>query len=486
MTSLEAKRELAALLEEKKRRREVVDSLPRDWTPRAYQEPLWDYLNAGGKRAVAIWHRRSGKDDVALHWTCKAAHKRVGTYWHLLPKANQARKAIWDAVNPHTGKRRIDEAFAHDLRANTRENEMMIRLQCGSTWQVVGSDNFDVLVGSPPVGLVMSEWALADPHAWSYLRPILDENGGWVLFVTTPRGRNHAHKSYLLGLEEPGWFAEALTAEDTGVFAPQDLDRIRRELIAEWGEDDGEALFNQEYYVSFDAPLVGAFYAKQIATAESEGRIYEGVPVEPDMPVETAWDLGYTDDTVIWWFQVVGREIRVLDCYHNHGEDVAHYCQVIHDKAKEKGWSYGDRPQHWVPWDARPKTLASGGKSILEQAWAHGVKMRVAPNLGVEDGIQAVRQMLPQCYFDRGGCRDGIEALRNYKREWDEDKRAFKKTPLHDWTSHYSDAFRILAVAWKQRAKPVKEEKKEPGGIEDLTLEKLFKDREALERQRYW
>jgi len=480
-TTLEAKRELAALLEEKKRRRELVESLPWEWAPRDYQRALWDYLVQGGKRAVAVWHRRAGKDDIALHWTCKAAHQRVGTYWHLLPQAAQARKAVWDAVNPYTGKRRIDEAFPRDLRATTRENEMMIRLRNGSTWQVVGSDNFNALVGSPPVGVVLSEWALADPHAWAYLRPILDENHGWAMFIFTPRGRNHALRTLELARSEPGWFAQTLTADDTAIFAPDDLDRIRREMIAEWGEDDAEALYTQEYYVSFDAPLIGAYYAKLVARADAEGRMPHDVPAEPGVPIETAWDLGYTDDTVIWWFQVIGREVRILDYYSAHGETVEHYCDVVRDR----GWDYGPakRQRHWVPWDARPKTLASGGKSILEQAWAHGVHMKVAPNLSVQDGIQAVRQVLPRCHFARGRCGDGIEALRNYKREWDDDKKAFRNKPLHDWASHPSDAFRILALAWKERAIPKDEKPKEMKGMDAVTLDTLFEDRERRERQ---
>ena len=172
-------------------------SLPNNWQPRDYQRPAWDYLEKGGKLAYVIAHRRWGKDDIALHWTACAAFDRVGTYWHLLPQASQARKAVFEAINPHTGLRRIDEAFPRELRETTRENEMFIRFKNGSTWQVVGSDNYDSLVGSPPVGVVMSEWALAKPQAWAYLRPILKENGGWAAFITTPRGRNHCHRMFL-------------------------------------------------------------------------------------------------------------------------------------------------------------------------------------------------------------------------------------------------------------------------------------------------
>lgn len=235
----------------------AVIRLPNNWAPRDYQYPLWEYLEGGGRRAVAIWHRRAGKDDVCLHWTAKAATLRVGTYWHMLPEASQARKAIWEAVNPHTGKRRIDEAFPQAIRSTTREQEMMIRLFNGSTWQVVGSDNWNSLVGSPPVGLVYSEWALADPTSWAYLRPILAENGGWVLFITTPRGDNHAKTMYELSLKSEGHFAQLLPADKTGVFTPEQLESELLEYVQEYGKTRGEALFNQEFMVSFSPAFAG-------------------------------------------------------------------------------------------------------------------------------------------------------------------------------------------------------------------------------------
>lgn len=234
--------------------------LPNNWRPRGYQMPLWTYLENGGKRAVAVWHRRAGKDDVCLHRTACAVMEKPATYWHMLPEANQARKAIWEAVNPHTGKRRIDEAFPKEMRDSTREQEMMIRFRNGSTWQVVGSDNYDSLVGSPPYGVVFSEWALAKPDAWAYLRPILAENGGWALFIYTPRGENHGKTTYDFALTEDGWFAELLTAEETNVFTKETLEAERRELHSQYGPSRGEALFRQEYFCSW----VEAFEGKAV------------------------------------------------------------------------------------------------------------------------------------------------------------------------------------------------------------------------------
>jgi hypothetical protein len=162
------------------------------WAPRPHQRKLWRHLARGGKRAMAVWHRRAGKDEVCLHHTAVAAFERVGNYWHCLPEFLQGRKAIWTAINAHTGKRRIDEAFPQKLRANTNDNEMFIRFHNGSTWQVIGSDRYDATVGAGVAGIVYSEWALANPSAWAYHRPMVEENQGWAAFITTPRGRNHA------------------------------------------------------------------------------------------------------------------------------------------------------------------------------------------------------------------------------------------------------------------------------------------------------
>lgn len=437
------------------------------WQPRPDQLPLWSYMEHGGTRAIEIAHRRWGKDDIALHFTAIAANDvgyegcrgRIGNYWHMLPLATQSRKAIWEAVNPRTGKRRIDDAFPREVIEDRREGDMFIRFKCGSTWQVVGSDNFQGLLGSPPVGLVYSEWALADPHSWALLSPILEENGGKALFITTPRGRNHAHRMYESFKQRMAqgqdYFAQKITADDTPVFTPERLVNARQDLVDIYGEDDGDALFQQEYYCSFDAPLVGAYYAKLIAWLENNGRITDAVQWDPHYPVETAWDLGFSDDTSIWWYQVVGGELRVLDYYFANNQAPDHYAEEINDRNLMYGWRYyQDDPRsslHWVPWDARPKTLASGGKSLLEIFWFdHHIGMRVAPNVSVRDGIDNVRKLLRKTWF-HPRCVKGLDCLRNYRREWDEDRKCFKDVPLHDWTSHGADAFRILANAYQQR-----------------------------------
>ena len=422
--------------------------LPNGWRPRTYQLPAWTYLENGGKHAELIWHRRSGKDEIALHRTACAAFERQATYWHMLPEAAQARKAIWEAINPHTGKRRIDEAFPQELRANTKDQEMMIRFVNGSTWQVLGSDNYNSLVGSPPAGVVFSEWALANPSARAYLRPIFAENNGWQMYITTPRGKNHAFKTYEAGRKDPNTFAQKLTAYDTGSISPERLAAEKQAYIDDYGVDQGTSLFEQEYLCSFDAALLGAFYGREMREAEEQDRITL-VPYDPDYPVHTAWDLGFSDDTSIWFYQVIAGEIRILCYYGGSGLAMDDYIAVV----KDKPYKYG---LHWLPHDARAKTLASGGKSIQEMAWkAFGVgNVRIVPMLSVQDGIQAARAMLPYCYFDEAQTEEGVNGLKQYQREWDDDMKMFRDKPRHDWASNPADAFRMLAIAWREEHRP--------------------------------
>jgi hypothetical protein len=423
--------------------RELTERKKAHWTPRKYQEAAWNFLRGGGKRAYLVWHRRAGKDDVCLRHTLQALQERPGGYWYLLPQQEQARKAIWRAVDPHKGKRRIDISFPPALREKTLDQEMLIQFKNGSTWQVLGSDNYNALVGSPPVGIVFSEWPLSDPQAWSYLAPILEENGGWAVFNGTPRGPNHGKTLFEHASRNPDWYCERLTADDTGVFTPAQLEGIESEYIGLHGEDHGRSIFQQEYMCSFTAAVLGTYYGGEMAAAERQGRIC-GVPYDHAVRVNTAWDIGIGDATAIWFFQQVGKEVHIIDYYEASGQGLDHYVKVI----EKKGYFY---QRHILPHDVQARELGIG-RTRLEHLEKLGLRrgvlgrIDIAPRQQDEEGINAARMLLPRCWFDAVKCRKGVEALKLFRTEWDHDKRVFKRKALHDWTSHAADAFAYLAL----------------------------------------
>jgi phage terminase large subunit len=421
-------------------------TLPHNWTPRAYQIPWFDAYRGGVKRAAFLWCRRSGKDDSALHFTATQAMQRVGNYWHMLPQANQCRKAVWEAVNPHTGKKRIDEAFPPEIRANKREQDMSIHFVNGSTWQLVGSDSFDSLIGSPPIGLVFSEYSTANPRAWAMLRPILTENGGWAMFVSTPRGKNHFHKLCEMAKADPkNWFFSKVTALDSGIYTAESLEREKRELTAEYGPEEGMNIYRQEYECSFDAPISGAYYASIIDQLELDGHILP-ISYDPALPVTTAWDLGVGDATAIIFLQYFHTEIRVIDCLEASGEGLPYYVKCL----KDRPYLYD---QHIMPHDIRVRELGTG-KSRYEQAQALGIRpITICRSIPVDDGINSVRTTLPRMYFDEKKGAPLLDALRNYRKEYDEVHKCYKNRPVHDWTSHFADALRMACVGYRQPVK---------------------------------
>lgn len=398
------------------------------------------------KRVIEIAHRRWGKDDVILHHTAIEAHRRVATYWHCLPEYAQARKAIWNAVSPHTGKRRIDEAFPEELRANTNDQEMFIRFKNGSTWQVIGSDRYNSLVGAGVAGVVFSEWALCNPASWGYISPMMRENDGWAAFITTPRGRNHAYDMFNSAKGNSNWFAEQSSIHDTKAIAPELLEEIlQTDYIDLYGEDIGRAQFEQEYECSFNAAILGAFYAREMVNIRKEGRIVDDLEAIEGRPVHRAWDIGVKDDTSIWWFQVVGTQVFILDCYSQSGVGVDHYADVIEKRGIERGWKSGI---DFVPHDAKVKEWGSG-RTRVETMRGLNLNPMLCANATKMDGINAARQTLARCVFHERTEAQGISALEQYRREWDDDKKSFKASEVHDWSSHLADAFRYLALSWR-------------------------------------
>lgn len=411
--------------------------IPNGWTTRPYQRDLWEYMAGGGLRACAVWHRRAGKDSTFLNWTAVASHLRRGLYWTLLPTLTQGRKVIWDSLDSE-GRRVIDQVFPKEIRSGEPNNsEMKIPLRGGSIFQVVGSDNIDSLVGANPVGVTFSEYALSNPAAWDLIRPILAENKGWAGFPYTPRGRNHGYRLYRMAQQNPAWFCERLTVDDTKAISAEAL-RADREA----GMD--HHLIQQEYYCSFEAAVKGSYYGELIEQMRADGRV-TAVPYDPSALVHIGVDLGIGDSTAIWWVQIVGKELHWIDYYEASGKSLDHYAGVIHGKP----YSYG---QMLFPHDAAARELGTG-KTRVETLKELEIDATVVPRQAIEDGIHAVRSLLPRSWFDAKKTERGLDCLSLYRRTWDEKNQVFREQPLHDWASHGADAARTLAMGLDERIK---------------------------------
>lgn len=407
------------------------------------------YMFEGGnfptkKRADLVWHRRAGKDSTSINTLGVAGHMRVGTYWHMLPTLNQGRKVVWNAVDGN-GRRVIKQAFPDELVESVNENEMLIRFKNGSFYQVVGSDNYDSLVGTNPLGVVFSEWSIADPTAWNFVRPILAENGGFATFIYTPRGKNHAYDQHERAKVNPRWFASRKTILDTKrpdgtpVISEQDIEDERAEGVS-------EEVIQQEYYCSFEGINVGSVYGKILQKHEAGNQIdFESVgmaPWNPDLMVFTAWDIGRRDSTAVWFYQIVQGEVHIIDFAVGSGADASEWLEKLR---LEFPYPLATPA---LPHDARARTFAS--KYTTEEIF---IQNKLAPyivkNIPLAHGINAVRELLPKVYFNTGNpnVRKGLLALKEYKYEWDEKLKVFSTVPMHDHNSHPADAFRMLAVS---------------------------------------
>jgi hypothetical protein len=413
---------------------------------------LWDYLEKGGKRAIGFWHRRAGKDDVLLNRTAVAAFERPAAYWTALPEYAQARKAIWTAVDSHTGKRRIDQAFPRELREATNEQEMFIRFVNGSTWQLIGSDRYDSLVGSGVAGVTFSEFALANPSAWGYIRPMLEENNGWSAFITTPRGNNHAKALYDVAKNDPRWFAEILSVNETGALTAEQQQEALVEYQALYGIDFGRALYEQEYFCDFSGAMIGAYWGAEVNRAEREGRIRH-FEIDPEHPVHTAWDLGKAQNNPIWCFQVIAGRPHIVDFYQPETDDLTDWVAWLDAK--------GYKGTDFVPHDIIATEWGTK-RTRLDVLRSHGRKPIRLPMVSVADGLQAGRATINEAVFrDCDRVQAGIDGLKNYRRDWDDERKTFREIPVKDWAEHIGSAFRYLGLAWKE-VKPREAKAKPP------------------------
>jgi phage terminase large subunit len=382
--------------------------------------------------ACIVAHRRAGKTVACVHELLLGAtqsDKLRPRFAYLSPFLRQSKQVAWDYLRAGIAPARIEGATAH-------ESELRVDFPRGAQVRLYGADNPDALRGLYLDGVVLDEYADMDPRVWSeVIRPALADRRGWAVFIGTPRGRNAFFDLWRRAQSEPGWFSLMLKASETGIIAREELDLARRDLT--------EDQYAQEFECSFEAAVVGAYYGVLMRQAEADGRI-AGVPYDPAALVWTAWDLGIRDATAIWFAQVVGREIRIIDYYEASGVDLGHYVREV----RGKPYAYAG---HIVPHDAQAKELGTG-KSRLEVMDQLGLKgITLAPLHRIEDGINAVRVTLPRCWFDAGKCARGLDAMRLYRAEHDEKLGVLRAQPRHDWCSNAADAFRYLAMTLDRR-----------------------------------
>jgi hypothetical protein len=435
-----------------------------------------DFHSRNQRWAVIVAHRRCGKTVACINELIVRAlleGKENGRYFYLSPYLAQSKSIAWDYL----------VRYSQPVLAKFNQSELWVELINGSRIRLFGADNENALRGNYCDGIVLDEYADIRPRVWGeIIRPLLADRNGmnghktWAVFIGTPKGHNAFYDVYHHATKDPDWYVKVLRASQTGLLEKSELEDAAKIMTQDQ--------YLQEFECDFESAILGAFYGKEMRQLTDQGRIRE-IEYDPMFPVHTAWDLGYSDDTAIWWFQVVHGEIRMLDYHSSNGQPVAFYAGIIQSREKERGYVYGT---HYLPHDARAKTLASN-KSIIEQLSDKIAlkSLRIVPSLSLQDGIQATRLALTRAWFDHR-CEDGIECLRQYQREYDEDKKVFRDKPRHDWTSHGADAFRMLAIAWKEEAKIPSKDDSIKGlfvGKTEVSLNDLWKDTKNVVNRRY-
>ena len=391
------------------------------YKPREHQLKVHELLE--GKRfAVVVAHRRFGKTVAALNHLIREAvlnDKETPRYAYIAPTYGQAKRVAWDYLVKYTTP----------LGGTNNISELRVDFW-GRRIQLYGSDNPDSLRGQFFDGVIIDEVGDQNPKIWTdIVRPALTDRKGWCLFIGTPKGHNHFKELRDRAEKEDGWGLLEFKASETGVVDDTELKAAKNEM--------GEDKYRQEFECSFDAAVEGSYFGQILNELEAKKHMQE-IPREELSRTFTAWDLGMGDSTSIWVAQLVGTEVRLLDYYENHGVGLDHYVKWIRDNDYEKA-------EHILPHDVRVRELGTG-KSRMEMLEEAGLEIKIAPRMSLDDGIQAVRRLLPRCWFNVPKVQTGLNCLRNYRRDYDEKRKIFYERPLHDWSSHGSDSFRYLAL----------------------------------------
>lgn len=427
-----------------------VITVPHNFNPRNYQLELFKQMDGvkgmpetKKRRAILRWHRRAGKDKCCWCYLIKEAAQVAGNYFYVFPTKTMARQALWENVDS-SGFKLLNHLPKEFIKRQSNQ-EMLIELINGSTIRVLGYDKDpDSIRGIACKGAVFSEFAFSDPESYKTMIPALRESDGWVIFNSTPNGRNHFYELWQSVYASPRWFASELQTywPDRKGYSGLIEHKLFPQIIEEEGlsEEDVE----REYGVSFSTGMKGSFYMDNIDRAYSEGRIGD-IVYDEYFKVDTFWDLGVDDSTAVWFRQKINNKIVFVDYYEASGKDLLHYIKML----ESKNYNYGT---HYLPHDAHQRSLQTGtttahmfedllkNTKISSDVW-------VLERMPVQDGINAVRARFPRYHFAAGKCIDGIKKLELYHRRWDKKRAVFLKEPVHDGNSHAADALRMEAIS---------------------------------------
>lgn len=415
---------------------------PLGWAPRPHQRHIWRDMVEEVRNILVVGHRRFGKSELMLNDVGRRAAMTPANYFYMFPEQEHARRAMMKSINKATGKRRIDEAFPEGFRMGpVKEQEMVVEVQSAggkkSVIQFLGSDNYDAVRGASPFGIYLDEWAECDPQALAILRPIVEENGGFFRFLTTPKGKNHVYKQFMAQQGKLDWGVHYLTAQDTGVFKPEQLATILQENIDLYGPELGRGLFEQEYLCTFETVTPGSYYLDLLLKLEKNGQMLGVMPVETE-PVYAAFDLGWDDATAIWYTQVMADgSVSLIGYEEMRRASIPDIIKVL----KEKSWTYGAM---LLPHDGAHHEITSGDtcEQILTR---NGFLCYVMPQTDEISQIASVRLMLNRCRFHAKACERGLTCLKSYHNKYKADTDSWSPRAVHDWSSHGAKAFATLA-----------------------------------------
>lgn len=394
----------------------------------------------GCKKAVLCWHRGCGKDLFALNWLIRQALKEPGVYLHCFPNYSQGKRAIWKSIHNDDmgGSISYLDHFPKESIKHMNSSEMMITLKNGSIYCVMGIDgkNAARARGMNPKDVILSEYAFMDPESWRTIEPRVLQNKGTAIFLSTPNGQNHFYEMYNIARNDrKNYYSSFLTIENTKTINTEDIEQLRKEGVP-------EDFIQQEYYCSFKRGAEGAYYGKQIQKARDDDRICY-LPIMPDIPVHSSWDIGIGDSTSIWLFQSLRNGcVNFIHYYENHNEGLEHYTKYLNNWKAQHDIQWGS---HFVPHDMGNREFTSG-VDRMETARTFGYHMTIVPRKSLEEGIQAVRSLLPLCSFDETNCKWGIKCLDFYRKKYNDILKVYYSEPCHDKWSHGADAFRMAAV----------------------------------------